>query len=350
MWIERLIRLNLSPEQIVGRMRLEGTRVMSHETIYRWIWKDKAAGGWLWLYLRGARKQRRKRYGRYDSRGRLAGKKMIGSRPAAVGTRKRIGDWEIDTVHGKSTACVLTIVERHTGLVRIGALKRATKDLTTCRTISLLGKEAHRVRTITADNGCEFHDYGKIEAGLQASFYFAVVVELAAIVRRDGPDTVGFFAQQGDGPARREVLGRALQGPDSHQPRVPLHDGEHACGALAVDSVDFPVTDAFARPHRSRAAADHLLACQTTPAVIATIAFAPLLAGSAQVEPKPAARCLVLPDPAVDGFMTHHPRALQPHPADDLLRTEIETDQTLNPHEVIGPKAAGCAWSGSSCR
>ena len=171
--VEGLIRVNLSPEQIVGRMRLEGIKVMSHETIYRWIWKDKAAGGALWLHLRGARKQRRKRYGRYDSRGRLAGKKMIGSRPAVVETRKRIGDWEIDTVHGKSTACVLTVVERRTGLVRIGALLRATKELTTRRTISLLGKEAHRVRTITADNGGEFHDYGKIEAGLQASFYFA---------------------------------------------------------------------------------------------------------------------------------------------------------------------------------
>ena len=172
-WIERLIRDHLSPEQIVGRMRLEGRKVMSHETIYRWILKDRAAGGALWLYLRGARKQRRKRYGRYDSRGRLAGKKMIGSRPASVETRKHIGHWEIDTVHGKSTACVLTVVERRTGLVRIGALKRATKELTTRRTISLLSNEAHRVRTITADNGCEFHDYKRIEAGLKIDFYFA---------------------------------------------------------------------------------------------------------------------------------------------------------------------------------
>lgn len=171
--IEDLIRINLSPEQIVGRLRLEGADVMSHETIYRWIWKDKAGGGVLWLYLRGARKQRRKRYGRYDSRGRLAGKKMIGSRPASVETRRRTGHWEIDTVHGKGTACVLTIVERRTGLVRIGPLRRATKELTTRRTVSLLGQEAHPVRTITADNGCEFHDYKQIEAALKTDFYFA---------------------------------------------------------------------------------------------------------------------------------------------------------------------------------
>ena len=51
--------------------------------------------------------------------------------------------------------------------------RRATKELTTRRTISLLGKEAHRVRSITANNSCEFHDYEKIEAGLKIDFYFA---------------------------------------------------------------------------------------------------------------------------------------------------------------------------------
>lgn len=34
MAIERLLREDLSPEQIVDRLRLEGVRVMSHETIY----------------------------------------------------------------------------------------------------------------------------------------------------------------------------------------------------------------------------------------------------------------------------------------------------------------------------
>ena len=59
--VDGLISLILSPEQIIGRMRLEGAEVMSHETINRWIWKDKADGGGLCIYLRGARKQRRER-------------------------------------------------------------------------------------------------------------------------------------------------------------------------------------------------------------------------------------------------------------------------------------------------
>src|SRR5688572_32105716 len=74
---------------------------MTHETIYLYIWDDKTNGGSLWCHLRGASKQRRKRYARKDSRGRLAGKRMIGERPAVVNRRRRYGDWELDTVHGR---------------------------------------------------------------------------------------------------------------------------------------------------------------------------------------------------------------------------------------------------------
>lgn len=171
--IEVMLRREQSPEQIVGRRRMEGLKVMSHETIYRWIWADKRSGGFLWKHLRGARKQRRKRYSSYDSRGRLAGKKMINTRPAVVEARSRIGDWEIDTVHGTGKACVVTVVERQTGIVRIGKLNRATKDQTLRRTVSILWDERDRVKTITADNGCEFHSYKDLETILDAQVYFA---------------------------------------------------------------------------------------------------------------------------------------------------------------------------------
>jgi IS30 family transposase len=169
--IETLIRKRHSPQQIVGRRRFEGQAVMSHETIYRWIWADKRCGGSLWRQLRGARKQRRKRYNSYDSRGRLAGKKPIEQRPLAVASRERIGDWEIDTMHGRGKACVVTVVERKSGLVRIGPIGRATKEQTLARTVKLLGPE--RVKTITADNGTEFHNYRELERRLGVEMYFA---------------------------------------------------------------------------------------------------------------------------------------------------------------------------------
>jgi IS30 family transposase len=171
--IEALLEQHWSPEQIVGRRRREGIPVMSHETIYLHIWKDKENGGSLWRRLRGAPKQRRKRYGRNDSRGRLAGKRMIGERPAIVSRRHRFGDWELDTVHGRGKPCVVTAVERKSGIVRVGPLPRATVEHTNARTIELLSDEPHRVRTLTSDNGAEFHGYKEIERQLGAIVYFA---------------------------------------------------------------------------------------------------------------------------------------------------------------------------------
>lgn len=171
--IERLLREDYSPEQVVGRLRLEGVEVMSHETIYLHIWADRAHGGTLWRHLRGARKLKRKRYGRYDSRGRLAGKRMITERPAIVERRARLGDWEIDTVHGRGKPGTLTVVERKSGLVRVGKLARLGAQETLERATTLLRHEPHPIRTITSDNGSEFHIYKQLERRLGTRFYFA---------------------------------------------------------------------------------------------------------------------------------------------------------------------------------
>jgi IS30 family transposase len=125
------------------------------------------------MHLRGARKQRRKRHGRYDSRRRLAGKKMITERPAEVGERKRFGDWEIDTVNGRGKRCVVTVVERKSGLLRLGKLPTAGSEETLERTTQILAGEPHRILTITADNGTEFHITKELEARLGDQVFFA---------------------------------------------------------------------------------------------------------------------------------------------------------------------------------
>src|SRR2546430_2054264 len=43
--IQGLVREEWSPEQIAGRLRRLGVLRISHETIYRYLWEDKAAGG-----------------------------------------------------------------------------------------------------------------------------------------------------------------------------------------------------------------------------------------------------------------------------------------------------------------
>src|SRR5215207_7920828 len=129
--VEGLLRRQWSPEQVAGHLARSGLLSISHETIYRHVWRDKREGGTLFTHLRGARKRRRNRYGAYDSRGRLPGKRLISERPAEVETRERVGHWEADTVAGSgSKDCVLTLVERKSGLVLVGKLSdRAVRAL-----------------------------------------------------------------------------------------------------------------------------------------------------------------------------------------------------------------------------
>lgn len=165
--------MDWSPEQIAGRLRADQELAISHETIYRYLWADKRQGGQLYRHLRGARKQRRKRYGRYDSRGRVAGKRPITARPAVVETRAQLGHWEVDTVVGPGRPCILSLVERKTGYVVIGQLRARTTAAVNRRATELIRAQRHPVRTITADNGTEFHDYPTIERATGTRFYFA---------------------------------------------------------------------------------------------------------------------------------------------------------------------------------
>src|SRR5438034_11715478 len=43
--IQALLREDWSPEQVAGWLRRQGELAISHETIYRYIWADKRAGG-----------------------------------------------------------------------------------------------------------------------------------------------------------------------------------------------------------------------------------------------------------------------------------------------------------------
>ena len=173
--VRRLLERQWSPEQVAGYLgRLRLLRI-SHETIYRYIWADKRKGGMLYTHLRGARKQRRKRYGAYDSRGRMAGKRPITARPANVARRARVGHWEIDTMlgAGQAGACILTLVERKTGYLVIGQLQARTTAEVNRRATQLIRRQPRAVRTITADNGTEFHGYTAIEQATRTRFYFA---------------------------------------------------------------------------------------------------------------------------------------------------------------------------------
>jgi IS30 family transposase len=173
-FVDSLLRDQWSPEQTAGHLQKMGTVSISHETIYRHVWKDREYGGDLCQHLRCVRKKRRKRYARYDSRGRLTEKRHISERPSWIERRRQVGHWEIDTVMGSADShCIVTLVERATGYVLIGKLESRTMDETTRKTIQLIRKHPGKFKTITADNGTEFHAYKKIEKATGVKIYFA---------------------------------------------------------------------------------------------------------------------------------------------------------------------------------
>jgi len=116
-FIDGLLKQYVSPEQILGRLKLELGLEISHETIYKYIWEDKKTGGKIHKHLRNKGKRYRARGNKKDSRGRIKNAISIDQRPKIVEEKSRLGDWEIDTVIGKNhKGALVTIVDRKSKL------------------------------------------------------------------------------------------------------------------------------------------------------------------------------------------------------------------------------------------
>ena len=171
--IVRLLKKFWSPEQIARRMYNEQGYHISHEWIYQHVYRDKRNGGKLYCYLR-CQKQRKKRYGSHERRGRIPNQTMIDDRPKIVESRSRIGDWEGDTVVGKGHQGVLvTLVERKSRYTLIGHARAKRKDLVATEVIDKLQSYQDFCKTITYDNGREFTDHQRMAQALDAKIYFA---------------------------------------------------------------------------------------------------------------------------------------------------------------------------------
>lgn len=115
----------------------------------------------------------RKRYAAPDSRGVMGGKRHISERPDSASNRSRVAHIEIDTVMGSDDQhCVVTFVDRKSKYTMVGKLKARTTAELNRKVIELIQRERRTVRSITADNGTEFHQYQTIEDATNAMFYF----------------------------------------------------------------------------------------------------------------------------------------------------------------------------------
>jgi IS30 family transposase len=171
--VEKLLRQAWSPEQISGRLWKEQKIGISHEWIYQHVLADKRAGGDLYKHLR-CQKQRRKRYGTYNRRGKLLNCRSIEERPALVAQRKRLGDWEVDTMFGKDhKQALVALTERKSRFTLLGKVSQRTAQAVQHQICRLLLPVQDKVHTLTSDHGKEFAYHEQIAQLLQLKYYFA---------------------------------------------------------------------------------------------------------------------------------------------------------------------------------
>jgi IS30 family transposase len=161
-----------SPEQISGRLKQrypdEPERHVSHQSIYAWIENSPQREHWKsHLRRRGKRPYRRKKPARMGA--------PIAGRPAVIEDRKRLGDFEGNTVLGPpGTGGVVTLVDRKSRYTIIAQIKSKEDDHVHAKIKRRLAElDEERRRSITVDNGTEFAACHRLEKHLGVKLYLA---------------------------------------------------------------------------------------------------------------------------------------------------------------------------------
>lgn len=165
-----------SPVQLSGDLKDNYAINISHETIYKFIWKDQKTGGDLYKNLRHRAKKYNKRSGKAAGRGLIPNRVDIDQRPLIVEMKERFGDFELDTIVGANhKGAIVTIVDRASKYAYLTLVPQATAEnirVVMSQRLSLLSQKS-LIQTYTSDNGKEFAAHEKIVEDLGGSFYFA---------------------------------------------------------------------------------------------------------------------------------------------------------------------------------
>lgn len=154
--------------------RDKGKRIICHETVYQYVYD---IGKDLTKHLRYRKSKYRRRYGtkKRELERELAKKRRVDQRPEIINERKRIGDWEGDTIHGKdNSGAVATHVERKGGYLLGGKLEQNNGTNFRESAIKSFERIPKKKRlSCTYDNGSETSEFELIEQQLTMTIYFA---------------------------------------------------------------------------------------------------------------------------------------------------------------------------------
>lgn len=182
-YVVKHLKRRWSPEQISMRIKIDLGLKISHEAIYQYVYSRVCNGSNLTRtnmedlrpYLRRRRRIRRPKGSRRCQRIFKPYGTSIEDRPEVVNLRKRIGDWEGDTVESKDRKPgINTLVERKTGYTMITKLR----DKTSSSTVYVVSERMKTLPskfkyTLTIDNGPENKDWESLEQRTGMKTYFA---------------------------------------------------------------------------------------------------------------------------------------------------------------------------------
>lgn len=172
--VHQLMQRKWSPEQVSCRLSKQGQLRIGTTTIYRWLRRDRAKGGRSWLQTRQLSHRYRKGYRVVDRRGRMSGKRPLSERPKQANDRSQAGHYEGDTVMGSDGRhCVLTLVDRKTRWSRIIKLPARQAAEVNKALIREVRAGRLKIKSLTLDNGTEFHGFKELEQKLGIKVYFA---------------------------------------------------------------------------------------------------------------------------------------------------------------------------------
>ena len=159
-----------SPECIAQTWNIENpSDHLGHSTIYRWLKTRDLEGYSRKTHLRRRGKRKVVRKANYNT---IHPDRLIADRPKNIRKRKRIGDWESDTVCGAiGKGLIVTLVDRKSRYLCAALLKNKTAEETKNSLISALKNK--KVCSLSLDNGSEFALFREIEKEIQAPIYFA---------------------------------------------------------------------------------------------------------------------------------------------------------------------------------
>jgi len=173
--VGKSLAMGHSPEQIAGRLALEHGRVIiSHESIYRFIYHRTAQKDYWYRLLPRHKKMRGRRRRGGSSASLIKHRRSITERPAEVDCRRTPGHWEADfMMFSRSGQGLMVLHERQS---RYSMVYRPAnrKAVPTARTIARqLGKLPLGMRqTISFDNGNEFAEHYRLHNILGVQTFF----------------------------------------------------------------------------------------------------------------------------------------------------------------------------------